>query len=130
MTTIWKRIDLWSRVLIAICLLVIVFLEYVRPFVADLYYRDQYQHLVVQCDQAMHDEVAVRKGTAIAAKEPLLAISGDVDLAVCHEYDKLRKRLLTLGVTEDKLALRGLEALEIEQIPVSRMVDPHRMDRF
>jgi hypothetical protein len=130
MTAVWNWIDQWSRVVIAVCLLVIVSYEYVRPFAADLYYRDQYRHLVVQCDQAMHDEVALRKGTAIAAKEPLLAISGDVDLAVCHTYDKLRKRLLILGVSEDKLALRGLEALEIEQIPVSRMVDPHRMDRF
>jgi hypothetical protein len=130
MSTLWKRIDLWSRVLIAACLLVIVIVEYVRPFVADLYYRDQYRQLVIQCDQAMHDEVALRKGTAIAAREPLLAISADVDLAICHEYDKLRKRLLGFGVTEEQLALRGLEALEIEQIPVSRMVDPHRMDRF
>jgi hypothetical protein len=130
MSTLWKRIDLWSRVLIAACLLVIVIVEYVRPFVADLYYRDQYRQLVIQCDQAMHDEVALRKGTAIAASEPLLATSADVDLAICHEYDKLRKRLLGFGVTEEQLALRGLEALEIEQIPVSRMVDPHRMDRF
>lgn len=130
MTTVWKKIELWSLTLIAACLVFIVIFEYFRPFVADLYYQDEYRHLVVQCDQAMHDEVALRKGTSIAAKEPLLSTSGDVDLAICHEYDKLRKRLLVYGVTEEKLALHGLEALEIEQIPVSRMVDPHRMGRF
>lgn len=128
--TIWKVVDSSSRVVIAGCLMAIVVVEYVLPFVADFLYRDQYRRFVVQCDQAMHDEVALRRGTPLATKEPKLALSADIDLAVCHEYDKLRKRLLSFGVTEEQLALRGLEALEIEQIPVTRMVDPHRMDRF
>jgi hypothetical protein len=130
MTTIWKKIDLCTRAVISVCLVVIVIMEYGVPYVADLYYQGAYRRLVVQCDQAMHDEVALRQGGKISATEPRLVISADVDLAVCHDYDKLRKRLLSFGVTEEKLALRGLEALEIEQIPVSRMVEPHRMERF
>lgn len=60
----------------------------------------------------------------------LLSISGSVSLSVCHEYDKLRKQLLIAGVSEHRLALLGLEGLEVERIPVSRMVEPHRMPRF
>ena len=78
----------------------------------------------------MHDEAALRTGTAASAKDPALAISATVGLAVCHDYDKLRKHMLILGVSEEQLALHGLEALEIEQIPVHRMVEPHRMERF
>lgn len=121
---------LFSRLAIAICLVVIVIMEYVRPIIADRYYRDEYRKLAADCDLAMHDEAALRRGTAGSEKDPALAISAAVGLAVCHDYDKLRKRLLILGVSEEQLALYGLEALEIEQIPVDRMVDPHRMERF
>jgi hypothetical protein len=130
MIAIRRRIEFVAQMVIAICLLAIVLMEYVRPFLADYYYADRYRQLVVQCDQAMHDEVALRRGSVISAGEPKLATSADIDLAICHDYDKLRKKLLGLGVTEDQLAFRGLEALEIEQIPVSRMVAPHRMERF
>jgi hypothetical protein len=111
-------------------LVVIVFMEYVRPLVTEIYFRDDYKKLAADCDQAMHDEAALRPGTAGAAKHPALSLSADVALAICHDYDKLRKRLLASGVTEETLAIRGVEALENEQIPLSRMVAPHRMDRF
>lgn len=125
-----RNIGLASQVVIALCLVSIVAIQYVRPFIADRYYGAEYRRLVVECDQAMHDEAALRPGTAGAAKAEALALSADVGLAVCHDYDKLRKRLLVLGVSEERLALHGLEALEIEQIPVDRLVQPHRMDRF
>jgi hypothetical protein len=119
-----------SLAVIALCLSVIVAMEYIVPALADRYYRDDYRKLAYQCDQAMHEEAALRPGTAGAAKDPKLALSADVALMVCHDYDKLRKHLLTLGVSEDRLALHSLEALEVEQIPVSRLVEPHRMGRF
>lgn len=120
----------FSCVTIAVCLVVIVIMEYIRPFIADRYYRDEYRKLAADCDLAMHDEAALRKGTVGSAKDPALEISAAVGLLVCHEYDKLRKRMLILGVSQEQLALHGLEALEFEQISVDRMVEPHRMDRF
>ncbi len=125
-----QRLGLASLVIIAVCLSVIVMMEYAVPALADWYYQDEYRKLAAECDQAMHEEAALRPGTAGSAKNPALALSADVELMVCHEYDKLRKRLLGLRVSEGRLALRSLEALEIEQIPVSRLVAPHRMERF
>lgn len=125
-----RRVTFWSRGVIAACLSVIVAMEYVRPLVADLYYRDRYRELTLECDQAMHEEAALRQGTTRAQKDPKLTLSAQVGLMACHEYDKLRKRMLILGVSEEQLALHGLEALESEQIPVSRMIGPHRMERF
>ena len=125
-----RRLKFLSQIVIAACLLTVVVFEYVRPFLADLYYRDEYRRLAAQCDQAMHDEAALRPGTIHTEKEPLLVLSGIVGLTICHDYDKLRKRMLILGVSEEKLALHGLEALESEQIPVSRMIEPHKLDRF
>ena len=125
-----RRLRFWSQFVIAGCLLFIVIAEYVRPFAVSWYYQDEYSKLALECDQSMHDEAALRAGTSGAAKDPALEISGMVGLAVCHQYDVLRKRMLINGVSEERLALIGLEGLENEQIPVSRMVDPHRMDRF
>jgi len=115
---------------IAGSLLFIVIAEYVRPFVVAWYYQEEYSKLALECDLSMHDEAALRAGTSGAAKASGLEISGMVGLAVCHEYDIMRKRMLINGVSEESLALIGLKGLENEQIPVSRMVAPHRMDRF
>jgi hypothetical protein len=125
-----SRIAMASQVTIAVCLSTIVVMEYVAPFLAARHYGPDYGRLAAECDLAMHDEAALRAGTAGGAKDKALAISADIGLAVCHDYDKLRKRMLILGVSEERLALIGLESLEIEQIPVQRMVQPHRMDRF
>lgn len=126
----YGRLQQLAELVIAVCLLLIVGVEYLQPFFADLWYRDAYKRLAVDCDLAMHDEVILRPGTAVSKKDAMLSTTATVGLAVCHEYDKMRKRMLILGVTENRLALHGLEALESEQIPVERMVEPHRMDRF
>jgi hypothetical protein len=125
-----RRLRFWSRVVIAGSLLFIVIAEYVRPLAVSWYYKDEYSQLALECDQSMHDEAALRAGTPGASKDPALEISGMVGLAVCHQYDVLRKRMLIAGVSEEQLALIGLKGLENEQIPVGRMVEPHRMDRF
>lgn len=125
----------WSlHAVIATCLLLVVADQYVWPWVMWRMHAEEYRRLVVDCDQAMHDEVVLRDTTQLSGTSPetarLLNISGAVSLTVCHDYDKLRKQLLVAGVTEHRLALLGLEGLEVERIPVSRMVEPHRMPRF
>lgn len=118
----------------AASLAAIVAITYVWPWAMWRMHAEEYRQLVVDCDQAMHDEVVLRNASQIqgASDEAarLLKISGAVSLTVCHEYDKLRKQLLIAGVSEHRLALLGLEGLEVEKIPVSRMVEPHRMPRF
>ena len=125
-----RRLRFWSQLVIAAGLLFIVIADYVRPSVVAWYYQDEYSNLALDCDQSMHDEASLRAGTSGAAKDPAMEISGMVGLAVCHQYDVLRKRMMINGVSEERLALIGLKGLENEQIPVGRMVDPHRMDRF
>lgn len=129
-----RRLRWGFHAVTAASLAAIVAITYVWPWAMWRMYAEEYRRLVVDCDQAMHDEVVLRDASQIqgasdeAAK--LLNISGAVSLTVCHEYDKLRKQLLIAGVSEHRLALLGLEGLEVEKIPVSRMVEPHRMPRF
>lgn len=125
-----RHTNVWAKVLISIGVLIVISMEYVRPWIVGELYSKEYKLLALECDSAMHEEVSIRFSEIDSDKQRLLVKSADVGLIVCHEYDKLRKKMLNHGVTEDQLALYGLEALEIESVPVGRMVDPHRMPRF
>ena len=129
-----RRLRWSAHLVIAISLAVIVADKYVWPWAMWRMHADEYRSLVVDCDQAMHDEVVLRDTTQTTGTSTetarLLKISGAVSLTICHDYDKLRKQLLIAGVSEHRLALLGLEGLEVERITVSRMVEPHRMPRF
>ena len=111
-------------------LAIMVIFEYVVPLCAGYYFADDFKQLALECDLAMHDEAALRSGTPGARKAPMLTESAEVGLIACHDYDKLRKRMLALGVSPDKLSLYSIEALENEKIPVSRMIEAHKMERF
>jgi hypothetical protein len=54
------RIIFASHLAIALCLLIIVTMQYVVPFVAGRYYASEFRRLTVECDRAMHDEAALR----------------------------------------------------------------------
>jgi hypothetical protein len=125
-----RRIKFWSPVVVAIGLMTIVINEYAKPWIAGELYREDYKRLALECDRVMHDEVVLRDRVLDEEKKKLMMVSADVGLLACHEYDKLRKRMLIMGMTDEQLALLGLEALDIEMIPVSKMADPHRMPRF
>jgi len=101
-----------------------------RPYIAELQHGDQFKQLAFDCDMAMHEEAALRELTGSDPETVRLKLSADVGMLVCHEYDKLRKELLIQGLSEDQLAMLGLQVLEVEQITVQQMVDAHRMDRF
>jgi hypothetical protein len=129
-----RRLRWGFHAVTATSLVAIMVITYVWPWAMWRMHADEYRRLVVDCDQAMHDEVVLRdaaqiQGASVEAAR-LLHVSGAVSLTVCHQYDKLRKQLLIAGVSEHRLALLGLEGLEVERIPVSPMVEPHRMPRF
>lgn len=115
---------------VLIGLFVVIGQEYVRPWVAERNYGEEYKRLAFACDMAMHEEAALRQKADGTLASRALHLSADVGMMICHDYDKLRKKMLTNGVSEDRLSMLGLEVLEIEQITVKQMVDAHRMDRF
>ncbi|MDD0986186.1 MULTISPECIES: TIGR03982 family His-Xaa-Ser system protein [Pseudomonas] len=127
---VYRRIRLWAPVISVIGLGFIVFHDYARPLIAEYRHGDEYKLLALNCDLAMHEEAALRGLIGNDPQTERLRLSADVGMMVCHDYDILRKRLLTQGVSEDQLSMLGLEVLEVEQITVQQMVDAHRMDRF
>lgn len=125
-----RRIRFWAPVISAVGLVIVIGQEYVRPWVVEKLYAGEYKRLAFACDMAMHEEAALRQQSGDIAKSEALHLSADVGMMICHDYDKLRKQLLMYGMSEDQLAMLGLEVLEVEQITVRQMVDAHRMDRF
>lgn len=123
-------IRVWAPLICMLGLSFVIYQEYARPMIADYLYGETYKKLALACDLAMHEEAALRE---IETDEPAmqrLKLSADVGMLVCHDYDLMRKKLLLSGMSEDQLAMLGLEVLEVEQITVQQMVDAHRMDRF
>jgi hypothetical protein len=53
--------------------------------------------------------------------------AAEIGLLDCHDYDKMRKRMLVWGVSEDMLAAIGLEALESKAYELRRFVEIHEI---
>ena len=89
----------------------------------------EYRKLVKECDLAMvsHANVAktVKNKDDENAKRMLQA--AQVELTICHIYDKLRKKLLLNGINEEELNLIGLEVLESRGVSLKRFIEPHVM---
>lgn len=126
----YRRVRFWAPVLSALALTFAIFNDYARPYIAEFRHGDQFKQLAFECDMAMHEEAALRGLPGTDPQTERLKLSADVGMMVCHDYDKLRKELLIQGMSEDQLAMLGLQVLEVEQITVQQMVDAHRMDRL
>lgn len=125
-----RHLQFIASLFVLIGLFVVIGQEYVRPWIAEKRHGEEYKRLAFACDMAMHEEAALRQKSDDNLINRTLRLSADVGMMICHDYDKLRKKMLTNGVSEDRLAMLGLEVLEIEKITVKQMVDAHRMDRF
>jgi len=99
------------------------------PLVAKHIYGERYKDLVFQCDEVMRAHFiaknnAVRQPTPQSIGELRAA---EVSLLTCHDYDKLRKRLQTLGLSEGELASLGIDAIEEKAKDVRTFVETHEI---
>ena len=112
-------------------LLVITYgvVEYVVPRAATIILKEEYQSLMFQCDHVMREHFIAKQ--LVLAKPSEKAIrnlkASEVGLLSCHEYDKLRKQLLSYGVSEPQLGLMGLAAIEKNSKDVRRFVEIHEI---
>ncbi|WP_281023670.1 TIGR03982 family His-Xaa-Ser system protein [Minwuia sp. IMCC3009] len=104
-------------------------IEYLLPPVAAHYLRDEYQGAMFQCDHVMREHFVAKMAVRHAPNEMTVKNleAAEIGLLSCQDYDKLRKKLLTLGVSDAKLGLMGVEALEARSKDVSRFVEIHEI---
>ncbi len=103
--------------------------EYVVPKAATIFWKEDYQSLMFQCDHVMREHFIAKQLVLSEPSEKAVKNleSSEVGLLSCHEYDKLRKQLLSYGVSEAQLGLIGLEVIEKNAEDVRRFVEIHEI---
>jgi hypothetical protein len=105
------------------------FREFALPTIAESLYKEQYKELVFKCDNVMRDHFIAKSQVLARPSSQTIANlrSAEVGLIDCHQYDVLRKRLLSLGLSETDLARIGLEAIEKHATDVRAFVETHEI---
>ena len=125
----------WDKILtiVNIFALAIIFLffarEFVLPFIAEKIYKEQYKELVFQCDSVMRDHfIAKSEVLALPSNEAIQKLqASEVGLLTCHDYDVLRKKLISFGLGENQLARIELEVVEERAKDVRSFVQTHEI---
>ena len=104
-------------------------IEYGRPAVAARVWRAEYKDLMFKCDQVMREHfIAKREVEVNPGPEAVKNLeASEVGLLDCHEYDKMRKRMLAWGLALDQLSAIGLEALEEKKYELRDFVNTHEI---
>ena len=103
--------------------------RYIAPMIAVAAYKDEYKELMFQCDHVMREHfIAKQLVLATPTEETIRNLeAAEIGLMTCHEYDKLRKKLLSWGVQENELASIGLEAIEERATDIRKFVEIHEI---
>ena len=98
-------------------------------FVIKSIYKSEYQKAMYKCDNAMRNQF-IAKSKIINERNADNAKNlqaTEVALIDCHDYDKMRKKLMSLGLVSLDLSSMGLEAIENEAYDLQKIVRIHEI---
>ena len=124
-----KKLGRIANVLAVVLVFVYGVMEYVVPQVALKLNKDNYQSLMFQCDHVMREHFIAKQLVVVSPSDKAIKNleASEVGLLSCHEYDKLRKKLLSYGASEMQLSMIGLEVMEEKAKDVQRFVEIHEI---
>lgn len=98
-----------------------------RPALATERWSADYKELMHQCDNAMREHYIAKKAVEFTPSEATVSTlqATELSLMACHDYDKLRKQMISWGLDSDALALIGLEAIEEKAYELDHFVQIH-----
>lgn len=117
------------NVLALLIIFALGFKVFALPAIAERIYGDSYKELVFRCDDVMRTHL-IAKNRVIASPNTtnIQALhAAEVGLIDCQDYDILRKRLLSLGLTNNDLARLGLQAIQERGADVRAFVKVHEI---
>jgi len=125
----------WGSLLLALNILALaaVFFyaakELVIPRAAEWFYKNDYKELVFKCDSVMREHFIAKSQVLHAPSDGAIKNlhAAEVGLLACHDYDVLRKRLMSYGLSENDLSRIGLEAIEERAKDVRAFVETHEI---
>ena len=99
-----------------------------RKLLKSIYLADYGEHVFL-CDNAMRQHfIAKSRVVNEPSKANVNSLqSAEVGLLDCHEYDKFRKSLISLGLNENDLSEMGLKAIESSRTDLSTLVKQHEI---
>ena len=99
----------------------------VVPYAATNFYKEKYKELVCACDNVMRDHLISKNRVVNEKSEKSIKQlkAAELGLLTCDDYDKLRKKMIVLGVSEGRLSMYGLEAIEEKAEDVRTFVRTH-----
>ncbi len=103
--------------------------RYIAPMIAVAVYADEYKEMMFQCDHVMREHFIAKQLVLAAPTEETIRNleAAEIGLTTCHDYDKLRKKMIGWGVKENELASLGLEAIEKRATDVRKFVEIHEI---
>lgn len=103
--------------------------DYPKRFLISKIYSTDYQTLAYKCDNAMKEHFLAKSKLSKKPSEVQIRNlkSSEIALLDCHEYDKLRKKLLISGLKEEDLEYIFLESLEKNKSELVNFVKEHEI---
>ena len=121
--------NLLKKANIAFLLFCVIYFSYdfIAPYVAVKTWGNEYKLSMFNCDNSMREHFIAKKAIELNASINNIKNlqSTELGLLHCHEYDKLRKKLLGYGLTSNDLSKLGLETMEEKSYELSEFVKIH-----
>lgn len=105
------------------------FRQFALPQIAKTVYEPQYKDLMFKCDNVMREHLIAKNRMLSEPSDDAVKTlnAAEVGLIECQDYDDMRKRLLSLGLTDNDLALMGLQVIEEREADVKAFVKTHEI---
>ena len=123
----WRIVTVLFNTLVGFACLALAWDVVIYPKLVTMYYKNDYQVLMFQCDNVMRDHLIAKNRVVYEKTEASVRqlASAEIGLLSCHEYDKVRKKLMMAGVSKNELTMIGLEAIEETATDIKKFVEIH-----
>jgi hypothetical protein len=124
-----NRTLLILNIVSVLIILALGFRQFVQPPIIKAVYGKQYQELMFKCDNVMREHLIAKNRMLNEPSDDAVKTlnAAEIGLIECHDYDVMRKRLISLGLTDNDLALMGLKAIEEKGTDVKTFVKIHEL---
>jgi hypothetical protein len=89
----------------------------------------EYKELMYGCDHAMKEHYIAKKAIEATPNDQTIKNlhATELSLMSCHDYDKLRKKMMSAGISAEELSMIGLETMEEKSYDLKHFVEIHEI---
>jgi len=90
---------------------------------------NDYKELMYGCDHAMKEHYIAKKAIEATPNGQTIKNlqASELSLMTCHDYDKLRKEMISSGVSPEELSMIGLETMEEKSYDLEHFIKIHEI---